>query len=305
MKNIYKLLIAMVVLVSSIELAKAQSSTYSNPWPGSSHTYSFGDNGTTNTTEWFISRNADGSNPIVGAAGNHFTIVGEGVAGTIDAKGVLSGKGINTLRVNWDGNATGVYYIFLQVIDATTSCSNLKGYMVDVVTGRFNALAENVTGGTTDDKNPEFVDDAKIVAEGCSDETGNRIVNDGTFSLGTTEVVFRVKRQYSLNEWHIDYGLSVGTTTKVVAADGSTIAVAAGGGYDIPSANDYVLVYVSVPNVETSAQAVVLTLDSAKTKDNTTSTTDAASKPANPSDNVATYTIKSMPKIGATMTGGN
>lgn len=302
MKNLYKFLIVMIVLVSSVELTKAQSSSFNNPWPGSSHTYSFGDNGSTNTTEWFISRNADGSNPIVGAAGNHFTIVGEDVAGTIDSDGVLSGKGINTLRVNWDGNATGVYYIFLQVTDATTSCSNLKGYMVDVVTGRFNALAENVTGGTDMD-NPENVDDTKIVAEGCSDETGNRIVNDGTFSLGTTEVVFRVKRQYSLNEWHIDYGLSVGTTSKVVAADGSTIAVAGGGGYDIPSANDYVLVYVSVDNVEASAQAVVLTLDGAKTKDNTTSTTDAASTPANPSDNAATYTVKSMPKIGATMIG--
>lgn len=295
----------MIVLVSSVELTKAQSSSFNNPWPGSSHTYSFGDNGSTNTTEWFISRNADGSNPIVGAAGNHFTIVGEDVAGTIDSDGVLSGKGINTLRVNWDGNATGVYYIFLQVTDATTSCSNLKGYMVDVVTGRFNVLAENVTGGTTDKDNPEFVDDTKIVAEGCSDETGNRIVNDGTFSLGTTEVVFRVKRQYSLNEWHIDYGLSVGTTSKVVAEDGSTINAATGGGYDIPAANDYVLVYVSVDNVEASTQAVVLTLDGTLTKDMTTTTTDAASIPANPSDNAATYTIKSMPEISSTMTGGN
>jgi len=305
MKNIYKLLIAMVVLVSSVELAKAQVTSFSNPWPGSTHTYSFGDNGDTNTTEWFISQNADGSNPIVGDVGNHFTLVAEDGTGSVGADGVLSGTKINTLRVNWDGTAAGSYYVFLQVIDAGTDCSNLKGYKVDVVTGRFNAIAENVTGGTTDVDNPQFVDDSKIVVDGCSDETGNRIVNEGTFSLGTSEVAFRVKRQYSLNKWHIDYGLSVGSTSKVIAEDGSTLNVATGGGYDIPAVNDYVIVYVTVPNAEATSQAVMLTLDGTTTIDMTTTKSDAASLPANPSDNVGTYTIKSMPTISSTMTGGN
>jgi len=305
MKNIYKILIAIVVLVGSVELTKAQTSSHSNPWPGSTHTYSFGDNGATNTTDWYISRNADGSTPIDGPAGNHFTLIDEDGVGTVDGDGVLTGIGVNTLRVNWDGQATGTYYVFLKVTDAVTSCSNLKGFKVDVVTGRFNAIAENVTGGTNL-ANPELVNDANIVADGCSDETSNRIVNDGTFSLGSSEVVYRVKREYSLNEWHLDYGLSVGTTTTVVAEDGSTIAAAGGGGYDIPASVNYVLVYVSVPNVEATSQAVVFTIDGALTKDITTNTADNASTPANtPADNTDTYTIKSMPTISSTMTGGN
>jgi len=301
MKNIYKLLIALVVLVGSTELTKEQGN-YQAPWPGSSFKYSFGPMDSGNTTKWYVSTEANVNATPIADPTNHFTISAIDGTGASVTDGVLTGQGVSQVTINWAGAATGTYYVYLKVFDGDeTQCFNVKGFRVDVVSGAFNAIAENVTGGTSTDvtKRGE-VDDSKILATDCPDEsTINPIANDGAYSLGTTEVVYRVKREFSMNNWHLKFGLSVGTVKYVYGQDNNEITETATNEYDVSAANDYVLVYVTVPNVEDAAQDVTLTVDAANTKDLVTTTTDQGSTPANdPVDNAATYTIKAIPTIG-------
>ncbi|RXQ97727.1 hypothetical protein EO244_02255 [Ancylomarina salipaludis] len=301
MKNIYKLLIALVVLVNLTELTKAQG-TYQTPWPGSSFKYSFGAMEAGNTTKWYVSRDANVNAIEIADPTGDFTISAIDGTGASVTGGVLTGQGISQVKIDWDGAATGIYYVYLKVFDGSeTQCFNVKGFRVDVVSGAFNAIAENVTGGTVDDNAQRgVVNDGSIVATDCPDEsTINPIANGGAYSLGTTEVVFRVKREFSMNNWHLKFGLSVGTVKYVYGQDNNEITETATNEYDVLAANDYVLVYVTVPNVQDATQDVTLTVDAVNTKDLVTSTTDQGSTPANdPTDNATTYTIKAIPTIG-------
>ncbi|WP_372641068.1 hypothetical protein [Ancylomarina sp.] len=297
MKNIYKLLIALVVLVGSAELSKAQS-TYNNPWQGSSHTYTFGAMNAANDTEWYISQTAGvGVTPIVGSAGNHFTIAAvDGTGTAIAGDGTLSGKGISTVRVNWDGTASGTYYLYLKVTDAGNGCENLKGYKVTIAAGTFNAIALNVTGAGT--PGTVAAGDPSIKTTTCPDQTGfNPIVNDG-YDLGTSALVFRVNREFtnSVNAWQVGLNLTGATITSVNDEAGDPIT-AVGGNYPVAGDEDYVLVYVSVTNAE-STPLVTFAIDKSNTKDLVTLAEDTGS-----GDSV-THTFNALPAIG-NIAGGN
>jgi len=299
MKNIYKLLIALVVLVGSTELTNAQGN-YQAPWPGSSFKYSFGDLVNTNTTKWYVSRDADVNAAEITDPTDDFTISAINGTNPVFASGVLSGEGISQVTINWAGKATGTYYVYLKVFDGDeTACFNVKGFRVDVVSGAFNVFASNVTGGTSLDplKLGEVV--GGIVSTDCPNEsTMNPIFGTG-YSLGTTEVVFKVTRELSMNNWHMKFGLSHGTVKHVYGEDNNKITETAINEYDVSAVNSYVLVYVTVPNVEVLAQTVELTIDENNTQDLVTLTTDLSSLPLNdPVDNVGTYTIKAIPSIG-------
>ncbi|MCZ4694434.1 hypothetical protein DWB61_03960 [Ancylomarina euxinus] len=298
MKNIYKLLIALVVLVSSAELAKAQSSTFEKPWPGSTHTYGFDNIAGGSTTTWYISRAATlGAAPITFAdpADSEFTL--STVDGTIvaDASGNLSGTAISDVKIFWTGKATGTYYLFVNV--EKDGCSNVKGIKIDVQTGLFNAILADVTGSD----NPGTVDplDAgnDIITETCPDQsTISPIVNltPDSYSLGTSKIVYRVNREYTntTNGWQVAF--------TNLRADATILSVIEAGGKDITASfpyvvagdQDYVLVTVTVKN-ELSTLDVVLTLDKVLTKDLVTMAEDSGAGDS------ATHTFKAMPTIGA------
>lgn len=298
MKNFYKILIAIVVLVGSAELTKAQS-TFSLPYPGATHTYSFDAVGSTNTTTWWISKNADGSSPLI-ATEYEFVTTGTG-PGEYDVTtdfnqgaftNQLTGTGISSVTIKWNGSASNKYYLFLEVSDAT--CSNLKGYMIDVQTGAFNALIADVTGSAT----PGTVDTSianDITPLTCPDETSRSpIVNEGTYSLGTSALVYRVNREFTntTNGWIVDFDALIAgaTISNVKDASGTTITDASG--YTIGGDQDYILVTVTVNNV-ISTPDVELKINATNTKDLVTNVTDDDG-----TDNSATHTFNDIPTIG-------
>lgn len=293
MKNICKILITLVVLVGFSELVKAQS-TYELPYPGASHIYQFDNVAGTSTTNWFVSTDAAvGATALVGGTTADFVISAlDGTGTSVGADGVLTGTGISKVQIIWNGTASGTYYVFLNVNDGT--CSNLKGYKVIVQTGEFNALVADVTGSAT----PGTVDTSvanDITSLTCPDETTiSPIVNDGTPSLGTSDIVFRVNREFTntANGWVVVFDALAGgaTINKVVDAAGTTITDASG--YTVDGAQNYILVTVNVMN-EISTPDVVLTINSAGTKDIITGATDKTS-----GDNSATHQFNDMPTIG-------
>lgn len=303
MKNIYKLLIVLVVLVSSVELTKAQSSTFEKPWPGSTHTYNFDNIDGGSTTTWFISRAATiGATPItfVTPADSEFTLSTVDGATVADATGNLTGTAISDVKIFWSGKATGTYYLFVNV--ENDGCSNIKGIQIVVQDGEFNAMIADVTGASnvspTDPTYDATYDTDNITTETCPDQlTISPIVNVATpHSYGTSEIVYRVDRQFTntTNGWQVTFDdLRAGARiTGVVKATGGA------GVYTVDGAQDYFLVTVEVDNaIDTSD--VVLTINSAGTMDLVTNVTDKAL----PDDNSATHTFKAMPTIG--VMGGN
>tara|TARA_R110001583_G_scaffold6427_3_gene32560 strand:- start:10843 stop:11742 length:900 start_codon:yes stop_codon:yes gene_type:complete len=294
MKNIYKILIALVVLFGSTELTKAQS-TYSLPYPGSTHTYSFDAVGAANTTTWWISKTADGSSPLAATEYEFVSTAAYTVAADFNTVGFtnqLTGIGISSVTIKWNGSATNKYYLFLEVSDAT--CSNLKGYMIDVQTGAFNALIADVTGSAT----PGTVNTSgasDITPLTCPDETSRSpIVNEGTYSLGTSGVVYRVNREFTntTNGWIVDFDALIAgaTISNVKDASGTTIADVSG--YTIGGDQDYILVTVTVNNA-ISTPDVELKISAANTKDLVTNVTDDDG-----TDNSATHTFNDIPTIG-------
>lgn len=286
----------MVVLVSSTELTKAQTSTFNNPWPGSSHTYSFGANAAGNQSHWYVTLDATGANPIVAAAGEPFTLIAEGSTGTVDTDGILKGTEINTLRINWGSTASGTYYVFLNVEDAVSNCSNLKGYKV-IVSSTFNAIAANVTGGAN--KLTGVITAGDITVDGCPDDSSNPIANDVGYTLGSTELAFKVSRSGSMNNWQLGYNITGATVTNVLVKDvanadvGTPLNTAAGTSAVITGTNDYVIVYVTVDNVENTAQNVVFNLVPADSKDVDANVVDDGSH----GDDTVSYNIKLIPII--------
>lgn len=293
MKNIFKILIALVVLVSFSEFTKAQS-TYELPYPGASHTYEFDGVAGTSVTDWFVSRDATvGASPIVGGASGDFVISAmNGTTPSMGGDGVLTGTGVSKVSIAWNGTAAGTYYVFLNVSDGT--CSNLKGYKVVVQTGEFNALIADVTGSAT----PGTVDTSganDITSLTCPDETTiNPIVNEGTPSLGTSDIVFRVNRQFTntANGWKVVFdALATGASIKEVK-DASGTVITEASGYTVGGTQNYILVTVTVPNA-ISTPDFILKLNAAGTMDIVTNATDN-----NTSDNTATHQFNDMPTIG-------
>lgn len=297
MKNLYKLLIVLVVLVSSVELTKAQSSTFEKPWPGSSHTYEFDNIDGGSTTTWYISRAATlGAAPITFAnpTDSEFTLSTLDGATEADAAGNLTGMAISEVKIFWTGKATGTYYLFVNV--ENDGCSNTKGIKIDVQTGLFNAMIADVTGsdnqGTVDPSDTDY----DVTTETCPDQsTISPIVNldPDTHSLGTSKIVYRVNREYTntTNGWQVAFTnlRADATILSVVEAGGKDIT--ASSPYIIAGDQNYVLVTVTVKN-ELVTPVLVLTLDKDLTIDTVTLAKDTGAGDS------ATHTFKAMPTIG-------
>lgn len=297
MKNIYKLLIALVVLVSSVELTKAQS-TFEAPYPGSSHTYNFDNIDGGSTTTWYISRAAAiGAAPITFAtsADSEFTLSTVDGVTEADASGNLTGSAISKVNIFWTGKATGTYYLFVDV--SKDGCSNIKGVKIDVQTGEFNAMIADVTGS----ENQGIVDpsdtDYDVTTETCPDQsTISPIVNltPDTHSYGTSEIVYRVNREFTntTNGWQVTFDALRAGASITNIADAAGNSITAGLVATVGGTQDYILVTVTVDNA-IATDDVLLIINTDGTKDLVTLATDKTL-----GDNIATHKFKAMPTIG-------
>lgn len=300
MKNIIQLFFVVLILSLSSTTVNAQSD-YLTPWPGATHTYTFADVDAGNITNWWVATSADGL-----SKANHGTEYTFVTAGYDAGDDQLEGTGVGTVQITWGAGVTpGTdYYVFLEVEDAD-GCMNLKAGKITIVNSAFNALALDVTTATGGAYGTIPAGDASLLASTCPDDVVNPVVNDGGYDLGSTQLVFRVERENSMNGWQFEYNITEDasqtfTVTDVTVKDEADATIVSqtntktGVVTGIGAANDYVVVYVTVTN----QQDVTLDLNfdlltaGGNTKDSANATDDGSS-----GDDRAEHQIKPMPVI--------
>lgn len=304
MKNIYKLLIAMVVLVSSTGLTKAQVSNWDAPWRGATHTYTFDVADNTNNVRWYVTTKADGTGLVEHDLATTYSFVTP--TGTI-TDDVLNGVDEYSVKIQWGAEVPvdTDYFVWMEVDDNTSVCTNKMAVKIHTVATAFDALIADVTDaeGAVD---PWTVldDDAALDSETCPEDPENPINNDGgtdTYDAGQSTIVFRVERQFSLNAWNIGFEITEAngktfTVEKIVAEGDDTgnidVADSATGVINANTADNKVLVYVTVSNQPGVKLDLEMKLLKATTIDVTTNAADN-----NSDNNTATHTINSMPEI--------
>lgn len=299
-----KFYIVLLLLWVGLASAYAQS-TFDRPLRGATHTYSatVADGGAPNPVRWYVATDALGA--VKAAHGTDYTFVTSGYNGATQQ---LEASAVYNVQVQWGTNLpVGTnYYVFIEVDDDVSNCTNRMALPVQV-SADFNALAYNVTGSATPGTAVPGID-LTITAETCPDDVTNPIWNGtGHTDIGTTQMVFRVERQYSLQAWQFAFNITETTAqpisvsdVRVVTQGGTEIYNAAGASATITGIaadQNYVLVYVEVQNQQNKTLALNFSLDATNTKDADNLTDSKAS------DNSALHTIKPMPAI--TGFGGN
>lgn len=306
MKNFKGILILLIVLVSLVGIANAQSN-YLTPWPGATHTYTFDVPDTDSEITWWVSQNANGSDRVAHSASTGYTIV-KGANGTLGTSlaNELTGTGINSVKITW-GTAIpgGTYYLFMQV--TKDGCSNLIGAEINVTTNTFDAMIADVTG-TTDPKVDAGNTDPSNPLSDCPSDVANPIIDGGgnQTDLGLTKLIFRVNRQYSSNGWDLAYAITeadgdafeidriefVGATGPAFHTESKGSGTPKSATVNVGATEEYVLMNVYVENQEGATLDLIVTLNGTNTKDSTTDVTDSAN-----GNNVAARQIKPMPVI--------
>ena len=292
-----RLILLLLLLVGVVE-TYAQS-TFNLPYRGATHTYSatVTDGGAPNPVRWYVATDAEGK--FKASEGTDYTFITPGYNA---ANQQLEGSAVYSVQLTWGTTiaVNSTYYVFIEVDDDVTNCSNRMALPV-TVTADFNALAYNVTGSAT----PGTIvpgAGSDIITETCPDDVVNPIWNGvGHTDIGTTEMVFRVQREHSLLAWQFGYNITEATSqaftvtnVRMVNESGAQIYNAANAAATITgiaSNQNYVLVYVKVANQQNINLAINLNLVSATTHDSDNNIDSSVA------DNLATHTIRSMPAI--------
>lgn len=300
MKKITLLFTLLAIMVSAN--LKGQS-TYLLPFRGATQTYTatVTDPGNNNPVRWFVATNATGTTRAV--HGTDYTFV---TAGYNSGNNQLQGTGIYSVDIRWGaGVAVGTnYFVFLEVDDDVTACTNRMALQV-AITASFNAILADVSGVA----NPGSVDATTVPLSSCPGVVINPLWNGtGQTDIGYSELVFRVNREFSQLAWQFEYRVTEATSkpiavqnVRVVNASGTQVYTGtnATGIINLASTQDYALVYVRVTNQQGVVLGINMDLITAgnNTKD---AGNNADSKSA---DNSADHTIDPMPAI--TGFGGN
>jgi hypothetical protein len=300
MKKISILSIMLVIMVSAN--LKGQS-TFLLPYRGATQTYTatVTDPGNNNPVRWYVATNTDGS--VRAVHGTDYTFVTAGYNATNNQ---LEGTGVYSVDIRWGaGLAIGTnYYVFLEVDDDVTHCTNRMALQV-TITANFNAIVADVSGSAS----PGSVDPATVPPASCPGNVINPVWNGtGHTNIGYSELVFRVNRQFSLLAWQFEYRVTEKTSrpitvqnVRVVNASGTQVYSGTNttGIINLAGSEDYALVYVRITN----QQGVVLDINMDLITANS-NTKDADNIPDSVSaDNNADHTIEPMPAI--TGFGGN
>ena len=296
-----QIILLLTLLVCTAFVVKGQS-TYLNPLPGNTHTYSatVTDAGNDNPVRWYVTTNSAGTTKAT--HGTDFTFVTAGyVAGTQQ----LEGTAVYDVNITWGAavaDATN-FWIFIEVDDDVTNCTNTMGLHVQIAAD-FNAVAYNVTGaaspGTADPSLPA----SGVITADCP-VIVNPVYNSATTShtdIGDYEIVYRVNREFSLLAWQFEYQLSE-QLSKAFTVEGVRIVNQSGTQIytgtaltriqNVAANQNYVLVYVTVTNQQGTSLDMDLSLLTAggNTKDANNNVD------GNTADNVASFEIQAMPAI--------
>lgn len=294
MKRVFLILFSLIFGVASNLNGQ---STYLLPARGATHTYNalVNDPEGVNPVRWYVATNADGS--IRAIHGKDYTFLTSGYTST---NGQLQGIGVYSVKISWSEDlAPGTnFFVFFEVDDSASGCTNKMALPVTISTG-FNAIVADVTGSP----NPGTVNPSTIPSSSCSGDVINPLWNGvSQTDAGFSELIFRVTRQFSSQDWQFEYQISEESSvpfiiqeTRIIGESGtqlysgSTIT----GTVNIPANENYALVYVKVAN----QQGIALNINLNLLVENN-NTKDAANfHDSNSTDNSADHTIVPMPAI--------
>jgi len=287
----------MIAMVMGLGQSFAQGSTYFAPFRGQTHIYNATvTDGAGLATRWYVATDADGTRA------NHtvdYTMTAASGSYNAGAQ-AWSGTGVYSVSITW-GTALAVgtkYYVFLEVDDAVSGCTNRMAREVTIASD-FNALAYNVTGAA----NPFTVNqgDPSIKAADCPDDVVNPIWSGtGHTDIGTTTVVFKVERQFSIVAWQFEYsinnnGAALSGINNIRIVNESNTELYTGtnatGTINLAADQDFALVYVRMNNQQGATINIDfdLVIAGGNTKD--------ADNNLDVSADNATYTIQPLPVI--------
>ncbi|MFA9388598.1 MAG: hypothetical protein ACERKD_02240 [Prolixibacteraceae bacterium] len=297
MKKQVLLLTLLLLFVSVVSMAQ---STYLNPYPGFSHTYSatVSDAGGVNPVRWYVATDVNGATKAT--HGTDYTFVTSGFSA---ANNQLEGTAVYSVNLTWGATVTAAsnYYVFIEVDDKTSGCTNRMALAVQVAAD-FNARVFDMTTASNPATDPSG--DPSVKVESCPDDIVNPVWNgSGHTDIGTSELIFRVERQFSALAWQFEYALSEGTSQafgltnlRIVNKSGTQLysgTALTGSVLSIGSAEDYVLVYAKITN----QQGKTLDVDFNLINTNSLTKDSGGSLDSNVADNSADHTILPMPVI--------
>ena len=298
MKQHVILITLLLLFVAGV--SKAQG-TWDAPLQGEQHTYTASvTDGSGLATRWYVATDASGTKA---AYNTVYTITAASGALNVDE---WDGTGVYSVDITWQtGLVVGTnYYVFLEV-DGAEGCTNRMASKITIASD-FNALAYNVTGSA--DPFAASQGDGDIKPEDCPDDIVDPVWNgvDGHTDIGTTEVVFKVERQFSIVGWQFQYSLNDDgaalsgiNNVRIVNADNTELVnnSSSGGTVSLASDQDFAIVYLKMDNVQGATINIDfdIVISGGNTKDDDGNLDSSA-------DN-ATYTIKPIPVI--TDFGGN
>lgn len=287
----------LIVLICWFAHKVNSQSTYLLPARGATHTYNalVNDPEGVNRVRWYVSTNADGS--IHAVHGTDYTFLTSGYNSAIDQ---LQGIGVYSVKISWSpALVPGTnFFVFFEVDDSASGCTNKMALPVTISTG-FNALVADVTGSL----NPGTVDPTTISPGSCPGDIINPLWNGvGQTDIGSTELIFRVNRQFSTHDWQFEYQLNEANATpfvirkvSVIGESGTKLFTGTNtlGTVNAPASENYALVYVEVEN----QQGVALDINLNLLVENNNLKDAANFHDSNNTDNSADHTIESMPEI--------
>lgn len=272
-------------------------STYLLPARGATHTYNalVNDPEGVNPVRWYVATNADGS--IRAIHGKDYTFLTSGYTSTNNQ---LEGIGVYSVKISWSEDlAPGTtYFVFFEVDDSASGCTNKMALPVTISTG-FNSIVADVTGSV----NPGTVNPSTLPSTSCPGDVINPLWNGvSQTDVGFTQLIFRVNRQFSIQDWQFEYQISEGNSvpfiiqeTRIIGESGTQLYSGSTntGNVNLPANENYALVYVKVANQQDVALNINLNL---LVENNNTK--DAANfHDSNSTDNTADHAIEPMPAI--------
>lgn len=277
-------------------------SHYQNPIAGYTHTYEayVTDPGNMNPVRWYVATDVYGLNKAQHGADYTFQSPGFSTADK-----VLLGTGVYSVTIEWGSSleAGSVFYVFIEVDNYLTGCTNRMALPVTVAQSMFNVLVHNVTAsanpGTVNPSDP----DSDIETETCPDGIVDAVWDGiGHTNIGYSQLIFRVERDISVLGWQFEYQITETNQTpftihniQIVNPGGNLIysGTDANKVQGVGITSDYVLVYIEIEN----QQGTMLDINfNIVTQNNQTKDT-GNSLDANIEDNTARHTLLPMPAI--------
>ncbi len=276
MKRLFTLLIATVCLTLSSVTVFGQGSK-TQPWPGSTYDYTITATGVgTLSYEWWVATDA---NSVL-------------ATDAISEYAINSGSGSNSVNITWGNDVFSAHsgatlYLIVKVGDTNGGgdvCYNFKALPI-TPQNNINIAVFDITGATDPNTTTDLTNNNS--GNHCPGFTGFD-ANKDDYKVGTTQIKFRVDRQYSNVAWEFDYTLTGATASSVIVSSGSEVS---GTVSTIPAGDNYVIVTFEIVNTPGAAQSALFKITRA-TDANSASETDTT-------DNERTHDIKVMPAIGA------